>query len=139
MNEIKINNSIFEEIKHFDEFGGEYWLARELMVTLEYKRWDKFSDVISEDVAAHFGISRDISKFTPYLRYSLRDFSQMSDREIVGEVMDLRNLTSVEKDYIKSYKNAYWQGKNLQEEIGRRERGTAGRAYGHLTKKFDEI
>ena len=46
MNEIKINNSIFEEIKHFDEFGGEYWLARELMVTLEYKRWDKFCNVI---------------------------------------------------------------------------------------------
>ena len=46
MNEIKINNGIFEEIKHFDEFGGEYWLARELIVTLEYKRWDKFCNVI---------------------------------------------------------------------------------------------
>ena len=36
----------FESIKHFDEFYGEYWLARELMVTLGYKRWDKFKNVI---------------------------------------------------------------------------------------------
>jgi DNA-damage-inducible protein D len=46
MNELKINNSILEDIKHIDENGCEYWLARELMVTLEYKRWDKFSNVI---------------------------------------------------------------------------------------------
>jgi len=31
MNEIKeYNKTIFESIKHIDEFGNEYWLAREL-------------------------------------------------------------------------------------------------------------
>lgn len=25
-----INEKIFEDIKHFDEYGREYWLAREL-------------------------------------------------------------------------------------------------------------
>ena len=39
---IYINNSIFESIKHIDKNGNEYWEERELMVTLEYKRWDKF-------------------------------------------------------------------------------------------------
>ncbi len=28
--ENKYNNSIFENIKHIDEYGNEYWYAREL-------------------------------------------------------------------------------------------------------------
>ena len=28
--EVKYNNSIFEDIKHTDEYGNEYWYAREL-------------------------------------------------------------------------------------------------------------
>lgn len=27
--------------------GNEYWYARELMLALEYKRWDKFNNVIN--------------------------------------------------------------------------------------------
>ena len=47
MNQIKKYNEItFESIKHIDEYGNEYWLARELMQVLEYKRWDKFFNVI---------------------------------------------------------------------------------------------
>ena len=40
------NNTIFESIKHINEYGSEYWMARELMKVLEYKRWDKFCNVI---------------------------------------------------------------------------------------------
>ena len=47
MNELMLNNSIFENVKHVDENGNDYWLARELMVVLEYKRWDKFNNVIN--------------------------------------------------------------------------------------------
>ncbi len=36
----------FEDIKHLNELGEEYWEARELMEALEYKRWDKFINVI---------------------------------------------------------------------------------------------
>ena len=47
MNKIIENNEItFESIRHIDENGFEYWLARELMIALEYKRWDKFCNVI---------------------------------------------------------------------------------------------
>ncbi len=47
MNKIKeYTEKMFEEIKHIDEYGNEYWYARELMSSLEYKRWDKFSNVI---------------------------------------------------------------------------------------------
>lgn len=42
MNELEINNSIFENIKHIDETRNEYWLARELQKVLSYKEWRKF-------------------------------------------------------------------------------------------------
>ena len=43
----KYNETVFEDIKHVDEYGNEYWLARELQNVLEYKRWDKFCNVIN--------------------------------------------------------------------------------------------
>ena len=49
MNEIKMCTSeMFEDIKHVDESGNEYWLARELQKALEYKEWRKFSGVIDK-------------------------------------------------------------------------------------------
>lgn len=52
MNDLEINNSMFENIKHIDENGNEYWEARELMIVLEYKRWDKFKNVIESAIIA---------------------------------------------------------------------------------------
>ena len=47
MNTIKeYNQIVFEDIKHFDEYGNEYWYARELQIALEYKKWQKFMNVI---------------------------------------------------------------------------------------------
>jgi len=39
---------LFEDIKHIDEFGIEYWEARELQKVLEYKEWRKFENVIDK-------------------------------------------------------------------------------------------
>ena len=42
MNELKeYTERLFENIKHIDENGNEFWHARELQMTLGYKRWDK--------------------------------------------------------------------------------------------------
>lgn len=30
--------SLFDSIKHINEYGQEYWTARELMTALEYKQ-----------------------------------------------------------------------------------------------------
>ena len=35
-------NSIFENTKNIDEYGNEYWYARELQKVLEYKDWRNF-------------------------------------------------------------------------------------------------
>ena len=47
MNELKeCTEKMFEDIKHIDEEGKEYWLARELQIALDYKKWQKFINVI---------------------------------------------------------------------------------------------
>lgn len=46
------NNKTFEEIKHIDENGNEYWYARELQVVLNYAKWDKFTNVIDKAIIA---------------------------------------------------------------------------------------
>ncbi len=42
------NNQTFENIKHIDENGTEYWYARELKEVLDYKEWRKFENVIQK-------------------------------------------------------------------------------------------
>lgn len=39
----------FEEIKHIDESGIEYWYARELMRVLKYNKWENFVRVIAKN------------------------------------------------------------------------------------------
>ena len=42
----------FEQIKHRDESGNEYWLARELAPLLEYTKWENFQKVIDRAMLA---------------------------------------------------------------------------------------
>lgn len=44
------SNNVFEDIKHIDECGNEYWFARELQKVLEYKDWRNFQKVIDKAV-----------------------------------------------------------------------------------------
>ncbi len=46
--EDKYNSSIFENIKHTDEYGNEFWYARELSKALEYKDWRNFLKVLNK-------------------------------------------------------------------------------------------
>ena len=53
MNELeKINETIFESIKHVDDEGNEYWYARELQKVLNYTQWRKFVLVINKAINA---------------------------------------------------------------------------------------
>lgn len=61
MNNIeKYNDQIFESIKHINDHGQEFWYARELQIALDYKRWDKFINVIKKAEEACKG-SRNIA------------------------------------------------------------------------------
>ena len=64
----KINETIFESIKHIDEDGNEYWYARELQKVLEYNQWRSINDLIKRakvackesenNVNYHFAVDR---------------------------------------------------------------------------------
>ena len=42
----KYNEQIFENIKHVNEYGQEFWYARELSRALEYKDFRNFEQII---------------------------------------------------------------------------------------------
>ena len=48
----------FDDIKHIDENGNEYWEARELQVVLEYKEWRNFKKVMEKAM-----ITCNVSKY----------------------------------------------------------------------------
>ena len=48
MKKIDKNNKSFEDIKHIDENGVEFWYARELMPILQYSNWQNFEKIIDK-------------------------------------------------------------------------------------------
>ena len=69
MNEIKeYTEKLFEDIKHIDENGNEYWLARELMPLLEYSKWENFNNVIQKAVVSYKNSNNDDSYWLPEIR-----------------------------------------------------------------------
>ena len=58
---IKYSEQTFESIKHINEYGEEYWLARELQSVLEYARWENFSKAIdrAQKACANTGFNVD--------------------------------------------------------------------------------
>ncbi len=69
MNEIKeYTEKIFEDIKHIDAIGNEYWLARELQNVLGYSQWRSLYDLIEKakttcreskyNIDDHFAVQR---------------------------------------------------------------------------------
>ena len=66
MNEIKeYTEKMFENIKHIDENGNEYWYARELMPLLEYSKWERFSNAINNAKTSCIKSGYDINDHFP--------------------------------------------------------------------------
>ena len=69
---VEYNKKTFEDIKHIDEYGNEYWEARELQIILGYKEWRYFSTVIEKaqiacsqsnnNINSNFGVNTKIVK-----------------------------------------------------------------------------
>ena len=75
MNEIEeYTNKIFENIKHVDENGGEYWKARELAKILEYSEFRKFNNTINKAIEACKNSNQDIDNH----------FAQVSEMVEIG-------------------------------------------------------
>lgn len=60
-NELNQNKLNFEEIKHIDEKGNEFWYARELINSLAYTKWGNFKNVIFKAIEACKNSNIDIN------------------------------------------------------------------------------
>ena len=79
VNEIDENNKSFENIKHIDENGIEFWYARELMPILQYSNWQNFEKIIAK--AKTSCENSDISVFEHFI-----DVNKLSKRANNAEV-----------------------------------------------------
>ena len=62
-NEIaRYSEETFESIKHVNEYGNEFWYARELQSILEYTEWRNFQKLI-EKLARHLQVQCIVLKF----------------------------------------------------------------------------
>lgn len=76
----RVNESLFESIKHISTTGQEFWTARELQDVLEYKRWDRFLHIIKKAqesckgsnnaVSEHFS---QVGKMIPLAKGAMRE------------------------------------------------------------------
>jgi len=76
------NEKAFENIKHFDEFGNEYWEARELMPLLEYSKWENFHKVIKRAIIACETSNNNINDHFPEFR-KMVDIGSKTKRETI--------------------------------------------------------
>ena len=44
------SDETFESIKHINEYGQEFWYARELQTALEYSEWRNFKKIIDKAI-----------------------------------------------------------------------------------------
>ena len=78
---VNYNEETFESIEHVNEYGQEYWLARDLQPILDYAQWRRFAEAIDRaklacqnsgfDVSDHFA---DVGKMV--------DIGSGAEREI---------------------------------------------------------
>ena len=65
LKELDKNNKSFEDIKHVDQNGIEYWYARELMPIMQYSNWQNFEKIIDKaKIACH---NSNISVFEHFI------------------------------------------------------------------------
>lgn len=68
-NNINLDNSSFENIKHLDSTEEEFWYARELMSALGYETWESFHRVIKKAIIS-------MSKVYPQIEEHFREITK---------------------------------------------------------------
>ena len=69
MNELEVQQKkLFDDLRHFDENGNEYWLARELQTALQYAKWENFHKVITTAQIACKISQQNVSDHFPEVR-----------------------------------------------------------------------
>ncbi len=65
---METKNETFENIKHIDETGQEYWLARELAIAIGYKKYENFKPVIHKAMELCHQNGQDVNYHFPQVQ-----------------------------------------------------------------------
>ena len=76
-----MNESLFEDIKHINEYGQEYWSARELIPVLEYNEYRFFKKVIDKAIEACASSNNTVSDHIVHA-YDMVDIGSGATRKI---------------------------------------------------------
>ena len=78
------DDEVFEKIKHINEFGQEFWYARELQPVLEYSQWRYLKDAVAraklacknsgQNIADHFAEVRKMVEIGSGAKRNVEDF-----------------------------------------------------------------
>ncbi|MBO4712237.1 DNA damage-inducible protein D [bacterium] len=84
MDLVKYDENLFESIKHVNEYGQEFWYARELQPLLEYSQWRYLKETIERaktacansghDVEDHFAEVRKMVEIGSGARRNVEDY-----------------------------------------------------------------
>jgi hypothetical protein len=120
-NLIEYGEKTFESIKHINEYGQEYWLARELQIALDYKRWADFSNALlrARDACVNAGNDADdhfrrIAKIVPIGSGAERD---IGDVEMSRYACYLLVMNGDPRKEIIAYGQTYFAVKTRQQEL----------------------
>ena len=73
MNELaEKQKKLFDDLRHIDENGAEYWLARELQGALQYAKWENFHKVIQTAMIACKISQQNVGDHFPEVRKSIK-------------------------------------------------------------------
>ena len=82
MNDLQpMNEALFENIKHINEYGQEYWSARELIPVLEYNEYRFFKKVIDKAIEACASSNDAVSDHFVYA-HDMVDIGSGARREV---------------------------------------------------------
>lgn len=82
MNDLQpMNEALFENIKHINEYGQEYWSARELIPVLEYNEYRFFKKVIDKAIEACASSNNTVSDHFVYA-HDMVDIGSGARREV---------------------------------------------------------
>ena len=75
------SEEIFENLKHINEYGQEFWYARELQPALEYSQWRYLKDAIERARSACDNSGQNISDHFAHVR-KMVDIGSNAKREV---------------------------------------------------------
>lgn len=73
-------SKIFDNIKHIDETGNEFWYARDLAKVLEYSEYRKFEPVINKAMTACQETMKDVNYHTGHVGDMVSNHFVQSDK-----------------------------------------------------------